>query len=51
MERGRTEATDERDELVIHMLNYKSTSPLGLSMDRRVVLGLPVVRDLPSFYN
>ena len=50
MERGRTEATDERDELVIHWLNYKSTSPL-LSMDRWVVLGLPVVRDLPSFYN
>jgi len=29
MKRGRTEATDERDELVIHWLDYKSTSPLG----------------------
>ena len=42
MKRGRTEATDERDELVIHWLDYKSTSPLGLSMDRWVVLSLPV---------
>ena len=43
MKRGQTEAMDERDELVIHWLDYKSTSPFGLSMDRWVVLTCPCV--------
>jgi len=40
MERGRTEATDERDELVVHWLDYKSISPFRLSLDQRGVLSL-----------